>query len=163
TNLVQGGIFAHSRNPLYLGNALVFLGLLSILDSVPGFVIGVPFFVRAYWAIVQAEEDYLGRQFGLEYAEYCRRVNRFLPSLRGLGTTIRSMQFDWRRVIRKEYGSTFYWITCMFALFVLQAWRQDGRESGLRTARALACVWLFAAVGYSIARFLKKTKRLGRD
>ncbi|MGH2570191.1 MAG: methyltransferase family protein, partial [bacterium] len=105
-DLVTGGLFAHSRNPLYVGNIAIFLGLLAIVNSTLGWLAGVPAVLVAYWALVLAEEEFLRNKFGEPYEAYCRDVPRFIPSWKGLPTTIRSMSFDWPRVVRKEYGST---------------------------------------------------------
>ena len=84
-SLVQTGIFAHSRNPLYLGNLLIVAGLAIMHGSWWFYLVGLPFFVFAYMSPSSApEEDFLGQKFGGEYEDYCRRVNRFIPSLRGL-------------------------------------------------------------------------------
>jgi protein-S-isoprenylcysteine O-methyltransferase Ste14 len=159
-SLVQDGFFAHSRNPLYLGNMMVFLGLFLILNSTLGYLVGVPFFYLAYLSITLAEEDFLQKQFGAEYIAYRRRVNRFLPSLRGLGATMRSMTFDWGRLIRKEYGSTFLWITTAIGLLVWERAARQGWGSVGPRARVLAVVWGMALAGYLLARYLKKTGRL---
>jgi protein-S-isoprenylcysteine O-methyltransferase Ste14 len=158
--LVQNGLFAHSRNPLYVGNMLVFLGLFIVLNSTWGYLVGVPFFYIAYLSITLAEEEFLCREFGDEYVAYCRRVNRFLPSLKGIGATMRSMSFDWGRLIRKEYGSAFIWITTALGLMTWEvAARQGWRSAGPR-ARVLAVVWVVALAAYLLARYLKKIGRL---
>jgi protein-S-isoprenylcysteine O-methyltransferase Ste14 len=158
--LVTEGFFAHCRNPLYVGNMLVFLGLFVVLNSRLGYLFGVPFFLFAYIAIVAAEEEFLGARFGGEYAAYCRRVNRFLPSLSGLGRTMRGMEFDWRRLVRKEYGSTFTWITTALALLVWERYSWGGRQAAGPIVRPVLVLWGLAVTGYLTARFLKKTGRL---
>jgi protein-S-isoprenylcysteine O-methyltransferase Ste14 len=159
-DLVQDGIFAHSRNPLYLGNILVFVGLFLILNSWPGWLIGFPVVLFSYWAIVRAEEHFLEAKFGAEYARYRQRVNRFWPSPCGLGATLAAHRFDWRRVIRKEYGSTFTWMTAVVLLF---AWERvaNGAGDAVRTDWALyLSAWLAILAAYLVARYLKKTRRL---
>src|SRR5437899_1530476 len=54
--LVQGGIFAHCRNPLYVGNYLILVGVGLASNSALFIGIGLPFFFFAYWAIIAAEE-----------------------------------------------------------------------------------------------------------
>jgi protein-S-isoprenylcysteine O-methyltransferase Ste14 len=159
-NLVQDGFFAHSRNPLYLGNMMVLLGLFLILNSIGGYLVGVPFFYISYLSITLAEEAYLRKEFGEEYEAYVRRVHRFLPSLKGLGTTMRSMQFDWGRLIRKEYGSTFIWITTALGLLLWETAARQGWGAVGPRARVLAAVWVATLAMYLLARYLKKTGRL---
>ncbi|HET9939923.1 MAG TPA: isoprenylcysteine carboxylmethyltransferase family protein [Candidatus Eisenbacteria bacterium] len=158
--LVQDGIFAHSRNPLYVGNMMVFLGLFIVLNSTWGYLVGVPFFYISYLSITLAEEEFLRKRFGEEYVDYCRRVNRFLPSWKGIAATMRSMSFDWGRLIRKEYGSTFIWITAALWLLLWEAAVRQGWDSVRPRARVLAAVWVVALAAYLVARYLKKTGRL---
>ena len=159
-HLVQNGFFAHSRNPLYVGNMMVFLGLFLVLNSTWGYLVGVPFFYIAYLSITLAEEDFLRKEFGEEYIAYCRRVNRFLPSLKGIGATMRSMSFDWGRLIRKEYGSTFIWITTALGLLLWEVAARHGWESVGPRGRVLATVWGVTLAAYLLARYLKKMGRL---
>lgn len=105
--LVQGGVFAHCRNPLYLGNILLASGFLVILGHGGLLAIGIPLVLLIYSAIVAAEEDYLARQFGDQYRDYQERVNRWLPRWTGFRASVSSMRFNWRRVLAKEYNTLF--------------------------------------------------------
>jgi protein-S-isoprenylcysteine O-methyltransferase Ste14 len=77
--LVVEGPYRVVRNPMYWGVGLVVLGEAIVFHSralayvVAYFVVGVNLFVLLY------EEPALKRKFGEEYAEYCRRVPRWLP------------------------------------------------------------------------------------
>jgi protein-S-isoprenylcysteine O-methyltransferase Ste14 len=158
--LVTEGLFRHSRNPLYVGNALVYLGLFLILNSTLGYGVGVPFFLFAYWCITLAEENFLLGRFGAAYADYCRSVPRYLPRLAGVGETMRSMEFDWRRLIRKEYGSTFSWMTTALGLLYWESFRNRGAEASRPVLVGVLAVWGVLLAGYLVARWLKKTRRL---
>lgn len=158
--LVTGGFFAHSRNPLYVGNMLVYLGLFMILNSPAGWLLGVPFFLFAYLCITAAEEDFLSRQFGAEYQAYRSRVPRYWPNWKGLGATVRGMEFDWRRVIRKEYGSTFSWVTTALALFYWQSVRNDSPEATRGVLIWVLALWSPVVLGYFAARIMKKSGAL---
>jgi len=160
-DLVTDGFFAHSRNPLYLGNMLVYAGLLVALNSPAGWILGVPFYGFAYLAITFAEEDFLRRQFGAVYDDYFRRVNRFWPRWDGLGETMRSMRFEWGRVIRKEYGSTYAWVATFIGLLVWQQVAWHGTAALGEVAPVAAIALGVATLGYLAARVLKKSKRLG--
>ncbi len=159
-DLVTDGLFAHSRNPLYVGNILVFVGLFVILNSSLGWIVGVPAVLVAYWSLVFAEEDFLRRKFGAAYEAYCRDVNRFLPSLRGLRETVGSMRFHWRRVIRKEYGSTWSWMTVAIGLLFWERVAVEGFASVRPDLPAYVAAWIAVTALYVLARFMKKTGRL---
>ena len=160
--LVKQGIFAHSRNPLYFGNLLGVIGLLVIHNSPAGYLIGLPFYLLAYWSIVCAEEEYLRRRFGEEYLRYCRVVPRFLPRLNGLGATLASMRFDWRRLLRKEYGTTFAGLTGVLALLLWDDYQVLGAASVRRAMPGALALWLPLAMTYLTLLYLKKRGALGR-
>jgi len=165
-DLVTDGIFAHCRNPLYDGNILMILGLAVAINSLWSLVISTVFFLFAYRAIVAAEEAFLAKKFGDQFTDYCRRVPRFAIRLKGLGETIGSMEFRWRRLVVKEYGTTFAWIVgLILSLYLRRHIFGYNYDFSLRIPldTVLAVALFAAAILYSIARFLKKTRRLQAD
>jgi protein-S-isoprenylcysteine O-methyltransferase Ste14 len=98
-DLVTEGIYAHTRNPMYLGNLLIAAGLAVASNSWITIGIAVPLGVFMYASIISAEEDYLRTRFGAAFDAYCRDVPRWFPRLAGLGRTLASMQFHWRRLL----------------------------------------------------------------
>jgi protein-S-isoprenylcysteine O-methyltransferase Ste14 len=160
--LVREGIFAHSRNPLYLGNLLGLIGFLIIHDSPAGYLIGLPFYLLAYLSIVGAEEEYLARRFGEEYLRYCREVPRFLPRLSGLRATVTSMRFDWRRLLRKEYGTTLTGLTSILGLLLWDGYQVLGTAGARRMAPGVLVLWLPLIAAYLTVFYLKKRGTLGQ-
>jgi steroid 5-alpha reductase family enzyme len=154
--LVDGGLVAHCRNPLYLGNLAVITGIALASNSSFFIAISLPAFAFAYLCIILAEERYLRKRFGSEYDEYCLRVPRFIPRLSGIRQTIAGTRFDWRRLITAEYGSTYYWVTGMCVIILRNAWLEGVRpsQSGLVTG-----LWVgvtAATAAYVAARAYKK-------
>src|ERR1043165_6327050 len=90
-DLVTTGIFAHCRNPLYVGNILMIAGVGVLSNSLLYVVIMIPFFLFIYQAIVLAEENFLRNKFSEQFNTYCSRVNRWMPRLKGMNTTFSSM------------------------------------------------------------------------
>jgi len=157
--LVQGGVFAHCRNPLYLGNLLIVLGLALVSDSDAFYLIFIPFALLAYTSIVAAEEAYLRGKFGAEYDDYCRRVNRWWPRWAGFSRSVEGMRFNWKRVLVKEFNTIFIVVVALACLEVLSEFSVNG-TSGLPPTQYLiagAFVWLSL---YLLVRTLKKTGRL---
>ena len=75
--LVTTGIFAFSRNPIYVGFASVLLGQFLVFPNwIPliYLVCGIALFHRQ----VLREEAWLGKHYGLPYKDYCRKVRRYL-------------------------------------------------------------------------------------
>jgi protein-S-isoprenylcysteine O-methyltransferase Ste14 len=104
-DLVTEGVYAHVRNPMYVGNFLILVGLATIWGSPLAFGIGVSLVGFLYFAIVVSEEAYLRAKFGAAYEAYARDVNRFVPRLAGLRDTVEGSHYDWRKALRKEYGT----------------------------------------------------------
>jgi len=161
--LVQEGFFAHCRNPLYLGNILTVVGLAMIHNGVWLYLVGIPFFLLVYASITAAEEDYLQKKFGRLYEDYCERVPRFAISFKGLGKTLKGMKYDWRKTIRKEYGSTFTFLTLVLALLGWEAIAFDGFQSARGRLVLLTLVWIPTVMAYCSARIAKKAGVLGKD
>src|SRR6266487_6635450 len=75
--LITRGVFAFSRNPIYVAFAFILLGQFLIFSNWILLVYmgaGVWLFHRQ----VLREEDYLKKHYGKEYLEYCNRVRRYL-------------------------------------------------------------------------------------
>ena len=158
-HLVVRGFYAHSRNPMYVGNLMITTGVCLMYGSLPAFFLVIPFFWLAYLSIVVAEETYLRKKFGTEYDEYARRVNRFIPDFRGLKKSLGEFRYDWKKAIRKDYGTTFG-VTCMI-LFLI-AWKlHDTSDLGTKLRAFFLNPFFWIAFGfYGWARIWKKTGRL---
>jgi protein-S-isoprenylcysteine O-methyltransferase Ste14 len=75
--LVTSGVFAFSRNPLYVALACLLLGQFLVF---PNWVLLV-FLAAGTWLFhrqVLREEAYLKGHYGEEYARYCKKVRRYL-------------------------------------------------------------------------------------
>jgi len=158
--LVTQGFFAHSRNPLYLGNILVLFGLFIIHDNTWVYAIGVPFFLFAYIAIVATDEAYLRRLFGAGYEAYTSAVPRWIPTFAGLRTSLDGMRFNWQRVILKEYGSTFAWAGGAVVLMIADTIAYFPYSTRVPYINALLVCLVILAIGWGTARYLKKSRRL---
>jgi len=155
-NLVEGGMFAHCRNPLYVGNLLMAIGLALIVHSYAFILIVIPAIFFTYACIVAAEEAYLLGKFGDAYASYMKRVNRWLPRLSGFSASTAGMRFNWKRVLIKEYNTTFTLIAAMLALHLWARYCADGEGSlpASSSVVGFAAVWIVLYLG---VRALKKS------
>jgi protein-S-isoprenylcysteine O-methyltransferase Ste14 len=76
--LVVSGLFRFTRNPMYLGMALVLSAWALYLANALA-IIGPVLFVASITALqIKPEEEALGKIFGQDYAEYRKRVRRWL-------------------------------------------------------------------------------------
>ena len=161
--LVTGGIFAHCRNPMYLGNLLIITGLAVAADNWVALVVAPALFLLAYHCIIRAEEDYLLTKFDGEYLRYCERTPRLAFRLEGLGETVRAMPFRWRRLVVKEYGTPVAWITGLALLAIINLLEDPGFGPSRDAIMGLVAIVGVAAALWLFARVLKKTGRLAGD
>lgn len=77
--LVTYGIFAWSRNPLYNGNFLIWMGFVTISGVLWFLPIAMLLFALEYELIVRYEEGVLESIFGREYLDYKTRTPRWFP------------------------------------------------------------------------------------
>lgn len=158
--LVTAGFFAVSRNPLYVGNLLVYGGLLSIHSNPWSVMLGGGFFLFAYRAIVATEERYLRRTFGADYESYCLRTPRWWPRWSGLRAALDGMEFRWRRVIAKDYSTATPALLCVLLLLGLETLRwQAWPPRGLGMATLIGLAIVVAMCGL-FARIAKKSGAL---
>ncbi|HAB51567.1 MAG: protein-S-isoprenylcysteine methyltransferase [Ignavibacteria bacterium RIFOXYB2_FULL_35_12] len=82
--LVISGPFAHVRNPLYVGNILMYtgLGIMSFALFPYLQILGLIFYYFQYKLIVQEEELYLEKTYGKDYENYRQKVPSFFPALK---------------------------------------------------------------------------------
>jgi protein-S-isoprenylcysteine O-methyltransferase Ste14 len=158
--LVTGGLFSHCRNPLYVGNYVVLVGLGIASCSAVFLFIGLPFFAFAYWTITLAEENFLRGKFGAQFDEYCRKVPRYIPRLSGLGKTLQGMGFNWRRLITAEYGSAYAWVAGMCLVILQNVWLAGDYSERSPWVLVPLIALAVATLAYGTARYLKKSRRL---
>lgn len=78
SKVVRTGVFAISRNPLYLGVALVLLGMALALNVLWALVMLLLSIILCHYVLIIPEEQYLAVKFGDEYKDYTASVYRWL-------------------------------------------------------------------------------------
>lgn len=76
--LVTHGVYARTRNPMYLAMVLVLAGVAVTVGALSALIVPPLFLLIVYWRYVRPEEAMLRELFGDEYAAYCARVRRWL-------------------------------------------------------------------------------------
>ena len=160
SRLVQKGMYTHTRNPMYFGNILIAIGVSMVCGSSLAYLIVIPFFLFVYHAIASSEEAYLQRRFGQEYDEYCRRVPRFIPSLRGAYQLFAKTRYNWKRALRQDLSTI---VGLLMGLTLIPLWRAYFLQ-GFAAAKALVLRTLILSLAvlsfYVLVHSLKKRGRL---
>jgi protein-S-isoprenylcysteine O-methyltransferase Ste14 len=103
--LIDSGPFSIVRNPLYLGNILLWIGF-AVSARLPWLVpVIVLLLAFEYHAIVRWEEQLLIARIGPAYGDYTRRVPRWLPAFRVPAATVDAARFSWRDTLYSERGT----------------------------------------------------------
>jgi protein-S-isoprenylcysteine O-methyltransferase Ste14 len=158
--LVTSGLFATSRNPLYVGNLLIYTGLLVVWNNPWVYVLGGPFFVFLYRSIVAAEEEFLHGKFGPAFERYCHDVARWVPDPRQLQRAVAGMSFNWRRVVLKEYGTVAAWTLTVVALLIVEELEfASYADRSVEILRMLAVMVAIISL-WGLTRWLKLSRRL---
>jgi protein-S-isoprenylcysteine O-methyltransferase Ste14 len=78
SRIIKTGVFAVSRNPLYLGGIIFLLGMAVTLNLLWAVVALLLSSVICHSVLIIPEEKYLAAKFGDEYREYTAAVHRWL-------------------------------------------------------------------------------------
>lgn len=78
TVLINDGPYRYSRNPIYVGFAITYLGFAIAMDSWIVLLLLLPCLVVVDRFVIQREERYLSAKFGAAYDAYRKRVRRWL-------------------------------------------------------------------------------------
>ncbi|MEO6694442.1 MAG: isoprenylcysteine carboxylmethyltransferase family protein, partial [Ignavibacteria bacterium] len=92
TYLVTQGPYSIVRNPLYVGNIMLYVGIgIMSLALFPYLqIFAFLFFLFQYYCIILAEEDFLQKKFSEKFEKYKNTVNRFIPRKNNLPAAIKS-------------------------------------------------------------------------
>lgn len=127
--LIQGGPYALVRNPMYLGILLIGIGIVFMLFNWLAVGIFLFVFIIRYLLLIFKEEKKLLMMFPREYATYCKKVPRILPSMRTLSDAEISaylpLKLAW---LKKEIGSI---LAVLLITVFLESW-EDIRNGGLK-------------------------------
>jgi protein-S-isoprenylcysteine O-methyltransferase Ste14 len=114
--LVTYGIFSWSRNPLYNGNFLIWMGFVTISGVLWFLPLAVLLFALEYELIVRYEEGVLESIFGREYLEYKNATPRWIPRIprgeKALG------EYHWGEAFRSEISTFLQYAVLLLAFWI---------------------------------------------
>ena len=146
------GIYSVVRNPLYLANCLMYLGVALFSQNLFVAAIVALVLLPYYERIIAAEEAFLSEKFGSIYDDWAERTPAFVPKLTGWVPS--ALTFCWRTVIRREHSSIYGAVVVLYlmelGLSKLGAWSEP-MDPGWNWTLAVVTV-------LEIAAFLIKTR-----
>ncbi len=113
SQLTTSGPYRHTRNPLYLANTIIGLGVAAGANSVWVLLIVFTYFLIFYPVIIYREKERMRCNFPREYEEYSNRVPLFLPRLKPASGTDKK-KFSWElyqknKESRALWGGLLFW------------------------------------------------------
>ncbi len=118
--LVTYGIFSWMRNPLYVGNFLIWIGF-TVISGVLWFIpVAIVLFAIEYTLIVRYEEGVLESIFGAEYLAYKSRIPRWIPRPPSVSE---SGEHHWGEAWRSEISTFMQYAVLTVAFAVKQRFR----------------------------------------
>lgn len=137
------GMYSIVRNPLYLGNFLMWLGIAMLTMDI-WFVIA---FILLFWVyyerIIFAEEQYLIRKFGTIYEDWAAKTPCFIPRCKGYVKS--SLKFSWKKAVKKEKNGLLAVLLVFCAFDVLGT---------VILGETPKCTWLVITTGIALVLYL---------
>jgi protein-S-isoprenylcysteine O-methyltransferase Ste14 len=113
------GIYSTLRHPLYLGNFLMWLGIVIFSFNLWFFFSFCLLYWLYYERIMFAEERFLERKFGQTYIDWSLKIPAFIPSFKHYEKT--EMNFSLKAVLRREYSGILATLIAFdFVIFIRQ-------------------------------------------
>lgn len=157
-DLVTEGMFGVCRNPLYVGNMLIYSGLFLFHGNPVVVVAGCLLFAFIYQCIIYAEEEFLANKFGEAYRAYAQDVPRWGLKLGAFSASTEGMAFNMRRVVAKDYSTMS---STLIALLATEFYRVAADSvSGQELSYAILLVGLFVGV-IALTGLVSSLKKLG--
>jgi protein-S-isoprenylcysteine O-methyltransferase Ste14 len=138
------GIYSTVRHPLYLGNYLMWIGIVAYTYNIYYIIIVSLLFWLYYERIMFAEERFLERKFGEAYVNWSLKVPAFIPSFKN---KIKSdIPFSFKTTLRREYSG----ITATILGFVFVAFFRVWFSTGEIQWRKSHLIVLIVAFGITL-------------
>jgi protein-S-isoprenylcysteine O-methyltransferase Ste14 len=99
------GMYSIVRNPLYLGNFIIVLGILLFVQAWWLVVMGAAGFWYFYSRIVFTEEEFLRKKFGTVFLEWREKTPLFWPRFKNWKKS--NIPFSFKTALRREFSTLF--------------------------------------------------------
>lgn len=76
--MIKTGIFAYTRNPIYLAFILFHFSMFLTFENIMYFLSSIGIFLWIHNYVIKAEENYLLKEFSEEYERYMSSVKRWI-------------------------------------------------------------------------------------
>ncbi len=145
------GIYSLVRHPLYIGNFLIFLGVILFVKSYWFALVGVMAYVLYYERIIFGEESFLRGKFKEEFEKWAANTPVVFPKFSNWKKP--DLPFSLKSILRREYNGLLGTIACFTGIKLVGHYFASGN------LQIWIGWWIFLAAGtaiFLILWFLKK-------
>ncbi len=117
--LAVSGPYKYTRNPLYLGNLIIGIGIVAGTRSWWVLAIFVAYFLKFYPVVIINEKNKMRKLFPQEYKEYSRKVPLFIPTFRPYAKAA-DISFDWALYKKNKELRALIWGAIFWIILILK-------------------------------------------
>lgn len=152
--LNTSGIYSVVRHPLYLGNYLMWIGIVLFTKSFSFTIIVSLLYWIYYERIMFAEERFLEKKFGGVYLEWSKKVPAFIPRFSSFRKS--DVSFSMKSVLRREYSGVLATVIgFVYVEILIGYFRWNVFHVGEKLVMALAVAALAALILRSLKHYTK--------
>lgn len=151
------GIYSMVRNPLYVGNFFMWLGIAMLTGNFWFIIAFILFYFLYYERIIFTEEEFLKNKFGETYLNWAKETPVIVPKFSSFVKT--GYNFNWRKVLRQEKNG-FAALMIIFCLFDIAGELIKNQTEMNVTLQGFG---IFSILIYFILKFLKYKTSLLQD
>jgi len=152
-----GGIYSIVRNPLYLGNFFMWLGLALITGNFWFITSFVLFYTLYYERIIYTEEQFLKRKFGDQFTNWAIKTPAIVPNLKLFCRN--KCNFNWRKVLRQEKNG----LVALFSIYSILDIAGELVEGKQEFNYPLLAIAGISVAAYFVLRYLKYNSTVLQD
>ncbi|MGV3685115.1 MAG: methyltransferase family protein [Daejeonella sp.] len=151
------GIYSTMRNPLYVGNFFMWLGIAMLTGHFWFTFSFILFYFLYYERIIFTEEQFLRNKFGSTYLNWASKTPIIIPNFSSFVKP--DNKFSWKKVLRQEKNglAALFLIFCLFDISGELVKRNRDYNEGLLIAGALSVVI------YLVLKYLKYNTSLLKE
>lgn len=158
--LVTSGFFGLSRNPLYVGNMMIYAGIFIFHGHPAVILIGIALYYFIYESIIAAEECFLKQKFGEDYLEYCKKVPRWRLDFSNYKDSTAGMSFSFVRAVVKDYTTIFNAFLALVVIEMIENYLFYPTDVFIKTAQNGGVFMAVLLSGVIIIKLMKKNGKL---
>lgn len=149
------GIYSIVRNPLYIGNYLVFLGVILLTQDLNTVLVVSGLFWLFYTPIILTEEAFLLDKFKEQYVKYTSEVNCLIPSFNNFKKPAR--KFSLHMVLMREHDTL---LTTMLLFLVTETIMEYAQLGKFHIETIWIVFLVITLLIFSILKYIKKHRGL---